>query len=60
MFNSNFLFYIETISNLLQEYGFEVNSIGKEEAPNKFEIGNGKPIVLFSNGKKLEYNGLKK
>lgn len=53
-------FSVETISNLLQEYGFEVNSIGKEEAPNEFELGNGKLIVLSSNSKKLEYNGSKK
>lgn len=53
-------FSVETISNLLQEYGFEVNSIGKEEAPNEFELGNGKLIVLSSNSKKLEYNGPKK
>lgn len=53
-------FSVETISNLLQEYGFEVNSIGKEESPNEFELGNGKLIVLSSNSKKLEYNGPKK
>lgn len=53
-------FSVETISNLLQEYGFEVNSIEKEESPNEFELGNGKLIVLSSNSKKLEYNGSKK
>ncbi len=53
-------FSVETISNLLQEYGFEVNSIEKEESPNEFELGNGKLIVLSSNSKKLEYNGPKK
>lgn len=53
-------FSIETISNLLQEYGFEIKSIGKEESPNEFELGNGKLIVLSSNNKKLEYNEPKK
>lgn len=46
-------FSVEIISNLLQEYGFEVNSIEKEESPNEFELGNGKLIVLSSNSKKL-------
>ncbi len=53
-------FSVEAISDLLQEYGFEVNSIGKEESPNEFAPGNGKLIVLSSNSKKLEYNELKK
>ena len=44
-------FLVEVISNLLQECGFEVNSIGKEESPNEFELGNGKLIVLSSNSK---------
>ena len=42
------------IQNLLGEYGFEVNNVAREEAPNEFELGNGKLIVLSNNEKKLE------
>ena len=45
-------FSVETISNLLQEYGFKVNNIEKEEAPNEFELGKGKLIILSTNTKK--------
>lgn len=44
-------FSVEEISSLLQEYGFEVNTIKKEETPNELELGNGKLIVLSSNRK---------
>lgn len=52
-------FSVETITKLLQEYGFAVNNIEKEESPNEF-LGNGKLIVLSSNVKKLEYTGPKR
>lgn len=47
-------FSLEQIQNLLREYGFEVNNVAREEAPNEFELGNGKLIVLSNNEKKLE------
>ncbi len=53
-------FSVETITKLLQEYGFKVNSIGKAEAPNEFELGNGNLILLSSNVKELEYDGSKR
>lgn len=49
-------FSVETISDLLHEYGFEVNSIVREETPNEFELGNSKLIVLSSNSKKMVYH----
>lgn len=33
-------FSVEKISNLLQEYGFEINNIEKEEVSNEFAPGN--------------------
>lgn len=53
-------FSVEQIQNLLQEYGFSINYLGKEEAPNEFELGNGKLIVLSNNEKRLEYSGPKR
>ena len=47
-------FSLDQIQNLLREYGFEVNNVAREEAPNEFELGNGKLIVLSNNEKKLE------
>ncbi len=47
-------FSVGKITNMLQKYGFEVKTIGKEETPNEFELGNGKLIILSSNTKKLE------
>lgn len=47
-------FSLEQIQNLLREYGFEVNNVAREEAPNEFELGNGKLMVLSNNEKKLE------
>lgn len=49
-------FSVDTISKLLQEYGFEVNSIEKEKLSNKFAPGSSKLIILSSNRKKLEYS----
>lgn len=47
-------FSVEQIQNLLSDYGFGISNIAKEEAPNEFELGNDKLIVLSNNEKKLE------
>lgn len=47
-------FSVSQIQNLLQEYGFNIDYLGKEESPNEFELGSGKLIVLSNNKKKLK------
>lgn len=44
-------FSTSQIQELLQQYGFEIGYLSKEESPNEFELGNGKLIVLSSNTK---------
>lgn len=46
-------FSVNQIQNLLQEHGFNIDYLWKEEVPNEFELGNGKLIVLSSNEKLL-------
>lgn len=53
-------FSTEQINNLLQNYDFSISYLEKEEAPNEFELGNSKLIVLSNNEKKLEYSEPKK
>ena len=53
-------FSTSQIQELLQQYGFEIGYLSKEESPNEFELGNGKLIVLSSNTKKLNLSSHKR
>lgn len=44
-------FLVDKIQNLLNENGFEISYVEREESPNEFELGNGKLIILASNNK---------
>ena len=49
-------FSAETIEQLLTEHDFKVDGFDREEAPNEFELGNGKLIVFSSNQKIREHD----
>lgn len=51
-------FSVDKILDLLEEHGFNIDYMTKEESPNEFELGNGKLIIISSNTKKLEYSSL--
>lgn len=48
-------FSAENIAKLLREHNFKVDGFDREEAPNEFELGNGKLIVFSSNEKIIEH-----